>query len=787
MSRSDIPKAMRWQTLVVTAVVAAIAVFVGLVFAAPLQSGLDAAGHWLGFGHNHEVDAVTDADGNVQYYTCGMHPWVILSEPGDCPICHMELTPIDPDKFTGEIVIDPVVVQNMGVRIAPVVTGPLTKTIRTVGTVDYNEQAVRDVNTKVSGWIEKLDVDFVGEKVQAGDPLFGLYSPQLYAAQEEYLLTWRNRNQTPDARNLLDAARTRLEYFDIADKQIEQLQKTGEPAKAMTIDSPYTGVVIAKHANEGMKIDPGMQLFRIADLSKVWVLVTLYEYQLPYVKEGMQATMTLPYIPGQVFEGSVIYVYPYLQEKTREAQVRLEFDNPHGTLKPGMFANVTLENTLASTKTLAPRSSIIDTGERQVAFVSLGEGKFEPRNVRMGVQTGDGLVEIIDGLKPGEMVVTSGQFLIDSESKMREALAKMITGDLAADQKVSAEIAGQASVDALPDAVVKQINATLQHYLAIGDALANDTTDGISGQAEQLATALDALVRTEVPGEPQLWQQQQDAIATARSSAFQLVDATDLAEARLQFADLSTSLESLLMVTGVPPSFDAEVQVLHCPMYRAGQGGTIWLQKAGAVRNPYFGATMLECFDQRKALPVTGEESVKPASNDAAHSDASDRPNEDAPHIAVDSQQRIDGIVQNYLAIQQMLTKDQWQGASAKLAAIRKDAEQLTDSANATLAALSSPIVEQAATKADDIDTFRDNFFGLSKAVLALVHDFPPTAAATKGLYHAYCPMVKKDWLQPTDAIRNPYAPAMLECGSIKQQITLAPKIHADGQQQETE
>lgn len=617
MNNQQPAKSIRWQILVMLAVVALVAIVVGVVFAGPLRAGLSRAGEWIGFGHDHEDDAVavTDGAGQVQYYTCGMHPWVILPEPGDCPICHMELTPIDPDKFTGEIAIDPVIVQNMGVRVAPVVTGPLSKIIRTVGTVDYNERAVRDVNIKTPGWIEKLHVDFVGAHVEAGQPLLELYSPQLYAAQEEYLLALRNKGRvgsdlSPDAgqgaTDLLEAARTRLEYFDITGEQIAALERSGEPAKTMTIESPHTGVVIAKHANEGMKVDPGMQVYRIADLSTVWVLVTVYEYQLPYVETGMKAKMSLPYIPGQSFEGEVIYIYPYLDKKTREVQVRMQFDNPGNLLKPGMFANVQLSNTLAAEKTLAPRSAVIDTGERQVAFVSRGEGKFEPRDVRLGIETGDGLVEIISGLKPGELVVTSGQFLLDSEAKMREALAKMIKGDLASEQKVTAELAGTSALDELPEPVASKLNQAIEHYLAIADTLAQDKTDGIANHARQLASALDEMVNLEVPADPHLWHKHQDDIATARANALKLVDADDLAEARLQFAQISSSLEMLLMATGIPPSFGREVQVLHCPMYRSGQGGTIWLQLGGEVRNPYFGSTMLECFDQRNALPVTG-------------------------------------------------------------------------------------------------------------------------------------------------------------------------------------
>ncbi len=426
----ETPTAIRWWVLVLVVLAVTVSIVIGAIFAAPLRSGFLRAGGLLGVGHDHgdTTVAVTDESGKVQYYTCGMHPWVILPKPGDCPICHMKLIPLDPAKFSGEIAIDPVVVRNMGVRVAEVVTGPLRKTIRTVGSVDYDEQSVRDVNIKTAGWIEKLHVDYVGAKVQAGDPLLELYSPQLFAAQEEYLLALKNQN-TPGSKSLLDAARTRLSYFDVTKEQIEQLEKRGQPEKTMTIRSPYAGVVIAKHANEGMKVDPGMQVYRLADLSKVWVQVTLYEYQLPYLEVGMKASMTLAYIPGQTIQGKVIYIYPYLDKKTREVQVRLEFDNTDGQLKPGMFANVELSNTLAQEATLAPRTAIIDTGQRQVAFVSLGEGKFEPREVRLGIETGDGMVQVLSGLMPGEKVVTSGQFLLDSEANIRSALAKMIRGD----------------------------------------------------------------------------------------------------------------------------------------------------------------------------------------------------------------------------------------------------------------------------------------------------------------------------------------------------------------------
>ena len=393
---------------------------------------------WDGAGK--QVAATQPAgDGmDLQYYSCGMHPWVILPNPGSCPICQMDLTPIDPDKFSGEITIDPVITQNIGIRIAPVKTGPLVRTIRTVGTVDYDETSVRDINMKVPGWIEKLYVDYLGVEIDEGQALFEYYSPDLYAAQDEFLLAYRNKSRiwaefvphaAQGAHDLLEAARTRLEYFDVSPQQIDQLIAAGVPSKTMTMHSPHKGVVIAKHANEGMRVDTGMRVYRIADLSKLWVMVTLYEYQLPYVQVGQRAVMSLPYVPGETFEGEVIYIYPYLDEKTRQVNVRLEFDNPNGVLKPGMYTNVELKNTLARDRTLAPRAAIIDTGERQVAFVSLGEGKFEPRDVRTGIETDEGDLVKVEVTRNDTGNFAGSIFDIRPDPPQSKRLADLEVGD----------------------------------------------------------------------------------------------------------------------------------------------------------------------------------------------------------------------------------------------------------------------------------------------------------------------------------------------------------------------
>ena len=356
-----------------------------------------------------------------------------------------------------------------------------------------------------------------------------------------------------------------------------------------------------------MKVDAGTQLYRIADLATVWVMAALYEYQVPYLELGQQAAVSLPYIPGQTFAGTVAYIYPYLNQELRQVKVRIELDNPELLLKPGMFANVEIRRTLASSRTLVPREAVIDTGERQVAFVSLGEGRFEPRVVKVGVEAENGMVEILDGLKQGESAVVSGGFLLDSESRLREALAKMVKGNLAGEPRAPAATVAVA----LPDAAATAIIGIVNGYSRIGTKLADDTIDGIPPIAKQVAVDVDALLKVDVPGAPHFWREHTEA-PDIRGKALELADTTESEQAREKFADLSTAAAKLLKATGVPAAYGKEVQELHCPMYRAGQGGTWWLQQAGPVRNPFYGKKMLGCFDKRDAIPVSGSKVPAP-------------------------------------------------------------------------------------------------------------------------------------------------------------------------------
>ncbi|MBN2091713.1 efflux RND transporter periplasmic adaptor subunit [candidate division KSB1 bacterium] len=432
--------------------------------------------------HNHTGEAMASMEEGEQLYTCGMHPNVISKEPGNCPICGMKLTPVkgsgksarkagssgkilywrapmDPTYIsdkpgkspmgmdlvpvyegeegggTGSILIDPATEQNMGIRTAVVKRQDVYRTIRTVGTVTYNEEKLYTVNSKISGWIENLNVNYTGQLVRKGEPLLEIYSPDLVSAQEEYLLALKNRDMMKEssfdeikngAQTLLVSTRKRLENWDIPDKAIDAIEQRGAVTKTMTLTAPANGVVIHKNAVEGVHVKAGENLYQIADLSSVWVEASVYEYEVPWVKLGQPAEMELSYSPGKKFNGKVAYIYPYLDKKARDVKVRLAFANPKMELKPEMYANITIQTEPEHDVLVVPGQAVIRSGVRNVVFVKHDAGKFEPREITLGAEAENGLIKVASGLLEGEQIVTSGQFLLDSESNAQEAIRKML-------------------------------------------------------------------------------------------------------------------------------------------------------------------------------------------------------------------------------------------------------------------------------------------------------------------------------------------------------------------------
>src|SRR6516225_1324997 len=410
-------------------------------------------------------EPVTPAEKTL--YTCSMHPQVIQDHPGDCPICGMKLVPVrketasagkgrqesgrkvkyykstmmlgeisqtprkdsmgmdmvpvyEGEEETNRISVDPATVQKMGVRTAVVTKGPVRRVIRTVGAIDYNETALADVTTKFRGWIEKLYVDSTGKQVRKGEALFEIYSPELYSAQNEYVLAL---NQGSGA--LKASARQKLKLFDISDDQIAELEKSRQPQRTLRVNAPIDGIVVEKMAVQGQMVEAGMKLYRLADLSIVWVQSQIYEQDLAFLKLGQEAEVSLSYLPDRKFKGRITYIYPTVDEKTRTAHVRMEFHNPGLFLKPGMFTSVQVRAELEPSALLVPDTAVLRSGEKNTVFVALDGGKFEPRTVSLGPRAENNMYQVLSGLKEGERVVTSAKFMLDSESQLREAIQKM--------------------------------------------------------------------------------------------------------------------------------------------------------------------------------------------------------------------------------------------------------------------------------------------------------------------------------------------------------------------------
>ena len=363
----------------------------------------------------------------VAYFTCSMHPSVRSGTEGTCPICSMDLVPVTEEEVaTGIIRVDSARRQTIGVTTAPAERRAVGAAIRAVGTVVYDQTRLADVSVKYRGWIGRLEVDEPGQYVRRGQTLFTVYSPELYATQQEYLTALESQRaaaQTavPDrADYLVDAARRRLRLWDLGEAQIDRLAATGKPLEYLPIASPVSGYVIEKDVVEGASVEPGMRLFRIAGLDSVWVEAEVYESELPLIEVGQPAEVTLSYLPGRRFDGRVAFVYPYLQGATRTGTVRVRLANPDLVLKPEMYANVVIRLDLGE-RLVVPEQAVLYAGERSFVFVDLGDGRLKPTAVETGIQTGDE-IEILSGLSAGDPVVTSGNFLIAAESRLKLAM-----------------------------------------------------------------------------------------------------------------------------------------------------------------------------------------------------------------------------------------------------------------------------------------------------------------------------------------------------------------------------
>lgn len=615
----------------------------GLAVLAILLVGFGAGA--LVFGRRPPSSAPSGASKTL--YTCSMHPQVIQDKPGNCPICGMKLTPVrqeagakapvgkkqedkkikywwDPmmnppyisDKpgkspmgmdlipmyedgagSGSSITIDPVVTQNMGIRAVAVQEGPFAIHIRSVGYLREAETHQHDVALKVGGWIERLDAHTEGMFLERGASLFELYSPDVLTTRNELLIAKQALEALPPEANerargaaerLVESAKERLALWGIPDEEVRETLSSGRARRAVLFRSPAPGFLVEKNVVQGSAVEPRQKLLRIVDLSTLWVDAQIYERDLPHLSLRQKAKAQVSGLPGKSFEGEVIFISPRVDATTRTAVARMAFANPELLLKPGMYATVILEAKVAERATIVPREAVIATGTRQVAFVVRDQGRFEPRKVEMGVES-EGNVQILSGLAAGEKVVTSGQFLLDAESRMREAIEKLTAGNLSA--KPSSPSGGKSTEKPKADAQTRPPqgeDSVVAHYLEMAGRLAEDRETGkelrekLIASAKELAAAgggtkpLAERLLKEAEGFPE----------------------TGIEVQRKKFETLSAAMIALAEKS--PPA--KKLFVIHCPMKKAD-----WIQTDEKVRNPYFGKSMPDCGQVTRTIPAEVE------------------------------------------------------------------------------------------------------------------------------------------------------------------------------------
>ena len=379
------------------------------------------------------------AERKILYYEDPMHPWYRSDKPGIAPDCGMKLVPVYAPESTparapapGTVEISADKQQLLGVTTAKAEYRSLSKVIRAVGNVAIDETRLANVHIKTSGWVQRVFADSTWQLVKKGDPLFTIYSPDLLATQQEYLLALKAQSELSGSpyqevaaggESLLEAARRRLELWDFTSEQIRQLEQTRQPQREVTYYSPASGYVMERRAFPNQYVTPDTELYKVADLSTVWVQADVYEFEAPRVAVGQEAIITAESLPGRTLRGRLVYIYPDVKAETRTLTARLEFPNPELRLKPGMFVNVELHRSLGRQLTV-PVDAVLDSGQRQIVFVDRGDGRFEPREVMLGERTEE-MATILHGLRAGERVVTRANFLIDSESNLRQAITGM--------------------------------------------------------------------------------------------------------------------------------------------------------------------------------------------------------------------------------------------------------------------------------------------------------------------------------------------------------------------------
>ncbi|MBL7646008.1 MAG: efflux RND transporter periplasmic adaptor subunit [Candidatus Hydrogenedentes bacterium] len=592
-SRSGLPPAGHRSggiTLILLAIALLAGIALGTRWGQPIA-------HHLGLHREGAPEAAAEPGGEstAQLWTCSMHPQVIQKEPGVCPICHMALEPLKQGPgathTSGAVQIDPAVVQNMGVRTAKVRMGPLFREIRAAGFLKEAEPNVHEVNLRVSGWIEKLHADTEGMYIAPGDPLFELYSPEIHQAISE-LISLKNREGHGQA--LANTSAKRLELWGLTPKQIADYAERNEAPRTVTILSTAEGHVLEKMVSEGAGVEAGATLFKIVDHDLLWMDIALFEMDLPFIALGQPVTASADAAPGEPVTGVIDFIYPHVNMETRTTSARLAIHNPGMRLRPGMYATARLDVILGDDTLLAPREAIINTGARQIAFVDGGKGHFQLKELQLGHQGSDGYVQILAGLNEGDAVVTSGQFLLDTESRLREAVQKFLTNDSATPMLDDSAAPPMEEVTSETTETSPETDALYVEYLKLSAILGGAPGEDKPLDLKPLIAAAETLIANEA-------HPARDATATLLGAA-QAMDDQPLEVQREKFGPLSDAMIAIAGQFAPSGAVTPNLFIIHCPMAPGS-----WIQPGEEVANPYYRDEMKQCGTVERAVPAMAE------------------------------------------------------------------------------------------------------------------------------------------------------------------------------------
>ena len=547
-------------------------------------------GWYLGANHNVQSLALhqdrTSLSEEKELYTCGMHPQVIQDKPGNCPICGMELVKLKSSRG-GEynaVEIEPQIEQNMGLRLAVVKAGKLSRSVRTAGYLTEAESRVYEVNLLVSGWIRKLNAVATGMLIEKGAPLFDLYSPEVQVALAE-LIEARKAGGGSPMKGIYQNAVRKLERWGLPRQQVEDLARRDSAPDTVTIYSPMRGYVSEKNIVEGAAVASGTKALKLVDYSNLWLDAQIFPQDLPFVQRAEKAILSTNSLPGTTFAALVTQAVLPVDADTRTATIRLDVQNPLLLLRPGMFVAVDFSLKSVGEQLLIPRDAVIDSGVRRLVFVSKGRGNYEPRSVEIGLVGDDGLVQVLSGLNVQEEVVVSGQFLLDSESRLQEAIKKF-SAPQATEDRGPANVGQYVVSTAEQNAVDKLVTSYLKFSRELGEVEKKEVTYNTSDISEA-ALALQSKVLS----------RELKALAEQINQAASELGGKPSSAQREAFKKLSSAVVKLVSVVSPSPAISNSLFLFHCPMADAD-----WLQSEKKIANPYYSNSMKSCGELVKEI-----------------------------------------------------------------------------------------------------------------------------------------------------------------------------------------